>query len=112
MSPENQTNLEETKDLVAKGLTNEAVQKSTQIKNITRQIKFATKGTSIPQENELEIKELELKASEDIKNTLDALIQIKNNLKNNLTTVNNDIKIKKAYSQEIPQVGQTIYEEE
>ena len=36
--------IDETKQLVAEGLTNEAVQKSNQVKNITRQLTFATKG--------------------------------------------------------------------
>jgi len=104
--------IEETKELVAKGLTNDAAQKSTQIKNITKQLKFATKGTAIPDKNKEEIKALEIKAAEEIKSTMEALIQIKNNLKNSLAFANNDKKLKQAYSSDIPQLGQTVYEEE
>jgi len=104
--------IEEVKELITEGLTNEAVQKASLIKNLSKQIKFATKGTFIPEEIKPEIKELELKALNEIKNTTDAIIQIKENLKNTLNTVNNNIKIQKAYSSELPKIGQTFYEEE
>ncbi|MBR1907587.1 hypothetical protein IJ818_01470 [bacterium] len=104
--------IEEVKELITQGHTNEAVQKASQIKNISKQLKLATKGTIIPEELKPEIKELEIKALNEIKETSDAIIQIKENLKNTLNTVNNNIKIQKAYSSELPQVGQTFYEEE
>ena len=104
--------IDETKQLVAEGLTNEAVQKSNQVKNITRQLTFATKGLNVPAEYQEEIKALEQKAAEEIKSTMEALIQIKLHLKNNLNTMNNDKKLKQAYSIELPQAGQTLFEEE
>lgn len=104
--------IEETKNLIAEGLTNEAVQKASQIKNITKQITFAKKGTHIPESHIAEIKELELKASKEIKQTLDDLIQIKNNLRENINTVTQNKKLQNAYSSEIPRLGENFYEEE
>lgn len=104
--------IEETKELITNGFTNEAVQKAAQIKNISKQITFAKKGMQIPEDKVEEIKEIELKAANEIKHTLDDLIQIKNNLKEKLNTVTQNKKIKNAYSSEVPRLGETIYEEE
>lgn len=104
--------IEETKKLIANGSTNEAVQKASQIKNITKQITFAKKGTQIPENQVEEIKALELKAAKEIKSTLDDLIQIKINLKENINTVTQNKKLQNAYSSEIPRLGETFYEEE
>lgn len=104
--------IDETKQLVAEGLTNEAVQKSNQIKDLTRQLTFANKGSIIPSEHIEEINSLKQKAAKEIKATMDSLIQIKIHLKNSLTSVNNNKKLKQAYSAEIPQTGQTVFEEE
>ena len=104
--------IEETKELIANGSTNEAVQKAAQIKNITKQITFAKRGTQIPENQVEEIKSLELKAANEIKSTLDDLIHIKTNLKENLNTVTQNKKLQNAYSSEIPRLGETFYEEE
>lgn len=104
--------IKETKDLITNGFTNEAVQKASQIKNISKQITFAKKGIQIPDDKVEEIKEIELKAANEIKNTLENLIQIKNNLKENLNTVTQNKKLKNAYSSDIPILGENFYEEE
>lgn len=104
--------LEEIKKLVAEGLTNEAIQKSTQLDNLMKQIAFARKGLTIPENYENKVKDLEAKAVVEIKYVLDTLIQIKSDLKNNLNKVKNNIKIKNAYTAEQPATGQILYEEE
>lgn len=104
--------IEDSKQLVADGSTNDAVQKALQIKNLSKQIKFARLGIKVPEEFKEEIKGLELRAVKEIKDTLDGLIQIKTNLKENLNAVNNNIKLKNAYSVDLPRVGETFYEEE
>lgn len=104
--------LEEIKKLVAEGLTNEAIQKSTQLDNLMKQIAFARKGLTVPENYENKVKDLESKAVVEIKYVLDTLIQIKSDLKNNLNKVKNNIKIKNAYTAEQPATGQILYEEE
>ena len=75
---------EEIKILVANGQIDDAVIKSSMIDNLMKQIKFARRGMSVPEELKKEIENLESKAVVDIKYTLDSLIKIQENLKNDI----------------------------
>lgn len=103
---------EEVKNLVASGNMDSAIQKTTQLDNLMNQIKFARMGLTIPEENKQEISELETKAIVEIKYTMDSLIKIKDNLKGDINRVNNNIKVRNAYTAEMPRTGQILFEEE
>ena len=103
---------EEVKNLVASGNMDSAIQKATQLDNLMNQIKFARMGLTIPEENKQEISELETKAIVEIKYTMDSLIKIKDNLKGDINRVNNNIKVRNAYTAEMPRTGQILFEEE
>lgn len=103
---------EEIKTSVASGDTDLAIQKTSQLDNLMSQIKFAKMGLTIPDENKQEIEELEKKAVTEIKYTMDSLVKIKDNLKGNLNRVNNNIKVRNAYTAEMPRTGQILFEEE
>lgn len=103
---------EEIKTSVTSGDTDLAIQKTSQLDNLMSQIKFARMGLTIPDENKQEIEELEKKAVTEIKYTMDSLVKIKDNLKGNLNRVNNNIKVRNAYTAEMPRTGQILFEEE
>lgn len=103
---------EEVKNLVASGNMDSAIQKATQLDNLMTQIKFARMGLTIPKENKQEISELETKAIVEIKYTMESLIKIKDNLKGDINRVNNNIKVRNAYTAEMPRTGQILFEEE
>lgn len=103
---------EEIKTSVTSGNTDVAIQKTSQLDNLMNQIKFARMGLTILDENKQEIEELEKKAVNEIKYTMDSLIKIKENLKGNLNRVNNNIKVRNAYTAEMPRTGQILFEEE
>ena len=103
---------EQIKNSVANGEIDTAVHKSSQLDNLMSQIKFARMGLTISEENKNEISELETKAVVDIKYTMESLIQIKDNVKGDLNKVNNNIKVKNAYTAEMPRKGQILFEEE
>ena len=103
---------EEIKTLVANGQIDDAVIKSSMIDNLMKKIKFARLGMTIPEEFKNEIENLESKAVVDIKYTLDSLIKIQENLKNDINKTKNTIKIKNAYTAQLPEAGQIFYEEE
>ena len=103
---------EQIKNSVANGEIDTAVQKSSQLDNLMSQIKFARMGSTISEENKNEISELETKAVVEIKYTMESLIKIKDNVKGDLNKVNNNIKVKNAYTAEMPRTGQILFEEE
>ncbi len=103
---------EQIKNSVANGEIDTAVQKSSQLDNLMSQIKFARMGLTISEENKNEISELETKAVVEIKYTMESLIKIKDNVKGDLNKVNNNIKVKNAYTAEMPRTGQILFEEE
>ena len=103
---------EQIKNSVANGEIDTAVQKSSQLDNLMSQIKFARMGLTISEENKKEISELETKAVVEIKYTMESLIKIKDNVKGDLNKVNNNIKVKNAYTAEMPRTGQILFEEE
>lgn len=103
---------EQIKNSVANGEIDTAVQKSSQLDNLMSQIKFARMGLIISEENKNEISELETKAVVEIKYTMESLIKIKDNVKGDLNKVNNNIKVKNAYTAEMPRTGQILFEEE
>lgn len=103
---------EEIKSLVINGRIGDAVMKSSMIDNLMKQIKFARLGMTIPEEFKTDIENLESKAVVDIKYTLDSLIKIQENLKNDINKTKNTIKIKNAYTAQLPETGQILYEEE
>lgn len=103
---------EEIKSLVINGRIDDAVMKSSMIDNLMKQIKFARLGMAIPEEFKTDIENLESKAVVDIKYTLDSLIKIQENLKNDINKTKNTIKIKNAYTAQLPETGQILYEEE
>ena len=43
---------------------------------------------------------------------MESLIKIKDNVKGDLNKVNNNIKVKNAYTAEMPRTGQILFEEE
>ena len=101
---------EEVKNLVASGNMDSAIQK--ELDNLMNQIKFARMGMTVPEENKQEISELETKAIVEIKYTMESLIKIKDNLKGDINRVNNNIKVRNAYTAEMPRTGQILFEEE
>ncbi len=103
---------EQIKNSVANGEIDTAVQKSSQLDNLMSQIKFARMGLTISEENKNEISELETKAVVEIKYTMESLIKIKDNVKGDLNKVNNNIKVKNAYTAEMPRTGQILFEYE
>lgn len=103
---------EQIKNSVANGEIDTAVQKSSQLDNLMSQIKFARMGLTISEENKNEISELETKAVVEIKYTMESLIKIKDSVKCDLNKVNNNIKVKNAYTAEMPRTGQILFEEE
>lgn len=103
---------EDVKNMVASGNMDSAIQKTTQLDNLMNQIKFARMGLTVPEENKQEISELETKAIVEIKYTMDSLIKIKDNLKGDINRVNNNIKVRNAYTAEMPRTGQILFEEE
>ena len=103
---------EQIKNSVANGEIDTAVQKSSQLDNLMSQIKFARMGLTISEENKNEISELETTAVVEIKYTMESLIKIKDNVKGDLNKVNNNIKVKNAYTAEMPRTGQILFEEE
>lgn len=103
---------EQIKNSVTNGEIDTAVQKSSQLDNLMSQIKFARMGLTISEENKNEISELETKAVVEIKYTMESLIKIKDNVKGDLNKVNNNIKVKNAYTAEMPRTGQILFEEE
>ncbi len=103
---------EQIKNSVANGEIDTAVHKSSQLDNLMSQIKFARMGLTISEENKNEISELETKAVVEIKYTMESLIKIKDNVKGDLNKVNNNIKVKNAYTAEMPRTGQILFEEE
>ena len=103
---------EQIKNSVANGEIDTAVQKSSQLDNLMSQIKFARMGLTISEENKNEISELETKAVVEIKYIMESLIKIKDNVKGDLNKVNNNIKVKNAYTAEMPRTGQILFEEE
>ena len=103
---------EQIKNSVANGEIDTAVQKSSQLDNLMSQIKFARMGLTISEENKNEISELETKAVVEIKYTMESLIKIKDNVKGDLNKVNNNIKVKNAYTAEMQRTGQILFEEE
>lgn len=103
---------EQIKNSVANGEIDTAVQKSSQLDNLMSQIKFARMGLTISEENKNEISELETKAVVEIKYTMESLIKIKDSVKGDLNKVNNNIKVKNAYTAEMPRTGQILFEEE
>ena len=103
---------EQIKNSVANGEIDTAVQKSSQLDNLMSKIKFARMGLTISEENKNEISELETKAVVEIKYTMESLIKIKDNVKGDLNKVNNNIKVKNAYTAEMPRTGQILFEEE
>lgn len=103
---------DEVKNIVASGNMDSAIQKATQLDNLMTQIKFARMGLAIPEENKQEISELETKAIVEIKYTMESLIKIKDNLKGDINRVNNNIKVRNAYTAEMPRTGQILFEEE
>ena len=100
---------EQIKNSVANGEIDTAVQKSSQLDNLMSQIKFARMGLTISEENKNEISELETKAVVEIKYTMESLIKIKDNVKGDLNKVNNNIKVKNAYTAEMPRTGQILF---